>query len=138
MKLPLGISLEKFCDLVGLVCGQVIQNDVNLLVRLTAGDHLFEESDEFRTGVPLGSLALHLPRLTSSAAYKDNVPLRRYSKPCRSSRPGDNGSTGSRRSSAWMAVFSSMQNTAACCGGVKLSCVSQCSGPRQRDVVGSC
>jgi len=31
--------------------------------------------------------------------------------------PGDNGKTGSSRSSAWIAVFSSMQNTTACCGG---------------------
>src|SRR3954471_9203448 len=39
-----------------------------------------------------------LPVFTSSAAYNDRVPLRRYSKPWRSSRPGDRGSTGSKRS----------------------------------------
>ena len=43
------------------------------------------------------------------------------SKPCRSALPGDNGSTGSRRSKAWIAVFSSTQNTAACCGGFMYS-----------------
>ena len=49
---------------------------MNLLVELTARDDLFEETDEFRAGVPLGSLALRFPVLTSSAAYNDNVPLR--------------------------------------------------------------
>jgi hypothetical protein len=34
-------------------------------------------------------------------------------------RPGDNGNTASLRSSAWIAVFSFTQNTAACCGGFR-------------------
>ena len=56
-------ALEELFDLVGLVCGQIIQNDVNLLARRAAGDDLFEETDELRAGVPLGSLALHLAGL---------------------------------------------------------------------------
>ena len=99
VKFHVGVSPQELFDLVGLVRRQIVENDVNLLVRLAAEDYLFEETNEFRTGVSLGGLALYLPRL-SSAAYRDNVPLRRYSKPSRSSRPGDNGSTGSRRSSA--------------------------------------
>src|SRR4029077_3595923 len=47
------------------------------------------------------------PVLVLNAAYRDNVPCRCYSKPCRSARPGDSGRTGSLRSSAWIAVFSS-------------------------------
>jgi hypothetical protein len=47
-----------------------------------------------------------------------NVP---QCKPCRSARPGDSGRTGSLRSSAWIAVFSSTQNTAACAGGLTYS-----------------
>jgi len=35
-----------------------------------------------------------------SNAYKDSVPCRKYSKPCRSARPGESGNTGSLRSSA--------------------------------------
>ena len=61
------------------------------------------------------------PVLVLNAAYSDSVPCRKYSKPCRSARPGDSGSTGSLRSSAWIAVFSSTQNTAACSGGFKYS-----------------
>ena len=43
------------------------------------------------------------PVLVLNAAYSDSVPCRKYSKPWRSARPGDSGSTGSLRSSAWIA-----------------------------------
>ena len=36
---------------------------MNLLMRFTARDDLFEEVDELRAGVALGGLALHLPGL---------------------------------------------------------------------------
>ena len=61
------------------------------------------------------------PVLVLKAAYSDSVPCLKYSKPWRSARPGDKGRTGSLRSSAWMAVFSSTLNTAACCGGFRYS-----------------
>ena len=32
------------------------------------------------------------PVLVSNAAYKDSVPCRKYSKPCRSARPGESES----------------------------------------------
>ena len=51
MQVHVGVSLQELFDLVGLVCRQVVENNVNLLVRLTAGDNLFEEPDEFRAGV---------------------------------------------------------------------------------------
>src|SRR3954468_19209984 len=60
------------------------------------------------------------PVLVLKAAYSDSVPCLKYSKPWRSARPGDKGRTGSLRSSAWMAVFSSTLNTAACCGGFRV------------------
>ena len=63
MQLHVGVSLQELLNLVGLVCGQIIENDVNLLARLAAGDDLFEEADELRAGVSLGSLALHLSGL---------------------------------------------------------------------------
>ena len=63
VQVHVGVSLQELFDLVGLVCRQVVENHVNLLVGLTAGDNLFEEPDEFGAGVPLGSLALHLASL---------------------------------------------------------------------------
>src|ERR1700690_602937 len=61
------------------------------------------------------------PVLVSNAAYNDSVPCRKHSKPCRSARPGESGNTGSLRSSALIAVFSSTQKTAACAGGFRYS-----------------
>jgi hypothetical protein len=67
VQVDVGVSLQELFDLGGLVCGQVVENNVNLLVELTAGDDLLEETDEFRAGVPLGSLALHLSSLDCRA-----------------------------------------------------------------------
>ena len=61
------------------------------------------------------------PVAVFSAANRLSVPLRLYSKPWLSARPGDSGSIRSLRSSAWIAVFSSTQNTAACAGGFRYS-----------------
>ena len=58
MKLHMRISPEKRFDLVGLVRGQVIENDVDLLVRVAAGNHVFEKTHELGTGMPLGGLTL--------------------------------------------------------------------------------
>src|ERR1700738_856361 len=60
------------------------------------------------------------PLRVSSAAYSESVPGRKYSKPCRSARPGESDKTGSSRSSAWIALFSSTQNTAALSGGFQV------------------
>ena len=57
------------------------------------------------------------PLFALNAAYSASVPWRKDSKPCRSARPDDSGSTGLLRSSVWIVVFSSTQHTAACsCG----------------------
>src|SRR6218665_180250 len=57
------------------------------------------------------------PVAVFSAANKLSVPFLLYSNPWLSARPGDSGSIRSWRSSAWMALFSSTQNTTACAGG---------------------
>jgi len=83
--------------LFGLVSRKIIENDVNLLMRCTAGDDLFEEVDELRAGVPRGRLALHLPglhlerrvqRQGAIASILEAMPLQAccggfiYSTPC--------------------------------------------------------
>lgn len=62
MKLHAGISTQELFYLSGLVCRQIIESDVNLLIRFTARDNLFEEVDELGAGVPLSGPALYLPR----------------------------------------------------------------------------
>src|SRR5947209_13241267 len=92
---------------------------MDLLTRSTKGDHLLEEDDELFAGVAPGSFAIILAVFTSRAAYRERVPCRKYSNPCRSALPGDRGNTGSSRSKAWIADFSSTQKTAACTGGFR-------------------
>jgi hypothetical protein len=100
VKLRVGIPLQKLLHLPGLVCRQIVQNDVNVLMRFTAGDDLFEEVHELGAGVALGSLALHLSGLHIQRRAQRQRAVASIFKPCRSSRPGDDGSTGSSRSSA--------------------------------------
>jgi hypothetical protein len=61
------------------------------------------------------------PVLMFNAANSLSVPLRLYSKPWLSARLGDRGNMRSLRSSAWIAVFSSTQNTVAGAGGFRYS-----------------
>ena len=65
------------------------------------------ESGRFSSVLPITS-----PVSVLKAACSDSVPCLKYSNPWRSARPGDSGNTGSLRSSAWIAVFSSTLNTA--------------------------
>ena len=63
-----------------------------------------------------------LPWHTRAVSYKleyGEETLSIAAEVSESSRPGERGSTGSRRSRAWIAVFSSTQNTAACSGGLR-------------------
>src|SRR6218665_1728282 len=61
------------------------------------------------------------PVAVFSAANKLGVPFLLDSNPWLSARPGDSGSVRTLRSSAWIAVFSSTQNTTACPGGLRYS-----------------
>jgi len=56
-----------------------------------------------------------------STWFNDSCQYYDYGNPCRSTRSGDSGRTGSLRSRAWMAVLSSTQNTATCFGGFNYS-----------------
>src|SRR6218665_2814240 len=72
-----------------------------------------------------------------SAANKLSVPFLLYSNPWLSARPGDSGSIRSLRSSAWMAVFSSTQNTTACAGALRYSPITQAANlPRPAPISG--
>jgi hypothetical protein len=59
------------------------------------------------------------PRCTSKAANSETVPRRTYSTVCRSGRLGCSGNAGCVRSTARIAVFSSMQKMAVFSGGCK-------------------
>ena len=121
MQVNLRMSIQKFVGLPRFSGREIVGNHVDLFAaRMVDGDvrqAATNSADVFRTAV----LPSTSPVLVSNAAYRDSVPFRKYSKPCRSARPGESGNTGSLRSSAWIAVISSTQNTAACAGGSRYS-----------------
>src|SRR5579859_1581940 len=57
MKLDARVYGEKLLNSRGLVGGEVVQDDVDLLTPWLAGDHGAEESDELLAGVPRSGLA---------------------------------------------------------------------------------
>src|SRR6516225_4482074 len=93
---------------------------MDLCARRLVDDDICQKGNELRRGVPRRGFTQHLAgfgiergvqRQCAMAIVLKAVPL----------RPGDSGNTGSLRSSAWIAVFSSTQNTAACAGGFTYS-----------------
>ncbi len=54
---------EKGRHLLGLVGGEVVEDDVNFLVGLTAAHHLPEKLDEVLAGVARRGLPMHLAGL---------------------------------------------------------------------------
>jgi hypothetical protein len=97
---------------------EVVVDDVDLSVRRLRGDDLVEEGDE---GVARMTLSGHtfdvtgvdLERCIEGRACRGGHTRSRASPPAQAKR----GRIGSLRSRAWMAVFSSTQNTAAWAGG---------------------
>src|ERR1700719_276 len=114
-----GIGLEELENILGFMCAQVVGDDVNLSALRLAGDDLVRKSTNSALVCRAVVLPMTSPVRVSSAAYSESVPGRKYSKPCRSALPGESGKTGSSRSSAWIALFSSTQNTAALSGGFR-------------------
>ena len=101
MDSNVGMTIDKLPDPGGAMGREIICNNVNLPTLGQAGHNLFKESNKLRTGVTRCGLAQHLAGL------------------CRSALPGESGKTGSSRSRAWMALFSSTQKTAALTGGFR-------------------
>ena len=79
---------------------EVIRDDMNVPSFRLAGDDVLEEIDKGGTRVPRHGMAQHFARLRVERGKERERAVRSYSKPWRSARPGDSGSTGSRRSSA--------------------------------------
>lgn len=112
------IGKETF-NSVRLMCRKIVQDDMNLFVSGLTGNNVGEKGDEFRTGMTLCGLSQDLTALGVKRSVKRQRSVAKYSNPWRSARPALSGRTGSLRSKAWMAVFSSTENTAACWGGCK-------------------
>lgn len=62
MQLHLGVRLQKLGNLSGLVCGEVVKDDADLLLGFADSHHLAQKIDELFTGVTRRCLAVHLAR----------------------------------------------------------------------------
>src|SRR3954452_16422152 len=92
---------------------------MDLLMRRTKGDHFVEEGDKLLAGVALGSLAMNLAGLHVESGIQGESSVSKVFEPVPFGSAGDRGNTGSSRSRACIADFSSTQKTAACVGGFR-------------------
>ena len=70
------ILLQELLYQTGFVSGEIVQDDVNLLVAGAQSDDFLEEGDEFVAGVASRGFAVTRPVAVSKAAYKERVPWR--------------------------------------------------------------
>jgi hypothetical protein len=110
---------EEGADLLRLMRREIVQDDMDVARPRLRVDDALQERHEVIAGVARCGLADDFAdaRIQRGIQRQRAVPV--VLEAVTLGGPGDNGSTGSSRSSAWMAVFSSKQNTAACCGGCR-------------------
>lgn len=113
------VQAQELAHATGLVGGQVVEDGVNLLTFRLAGDDCSQETDELLAGVARGCPAENLSGLGVEGGIERERSPAHIFEAVALGAPGERGSTGSRRSSAWMAVFSSMLNTTASWGGFR-------------------
>jgi hypothetical protein len=99
-----GVEIEEFLDLVGVMGGQVVDDAVQVVTKLS-------EQVE-----PVTQPAT-VPSCTLNPANRTAVPLRSYSSSLRSFLPGAARTVGLTRALAWIEVFSSTDHTTALVGG---------------------
>src|ERR1700740_3246272 len=119
MELNPRVVLQELAHQGGFVSRQIVQDDVNLLVPGAQRKDFLEQGDKLASGVAGGGFAVNPRRARVQGCIQGQCSMAVVLKSVALGTSGERGSTGSRRSSAWMAVFSSTQNTAACRGGLR-------------------
>ena len=114
VQVNLGVRRQEVLDRCALVGREVVGDHVDLFAARLVDHDVGEERDELGGGVPRRRFAEHLAGLRIEGGIQRQRTVTKVLKavPFGPARPGDSGSTGSLRSSAWIAVFSSTQNTA--------------------------
>ncbi len=85
---------------LGLMGREIVRDDVDLAPLRLTGHDVAEELDKGGAGVPRHRLAEHFTRLRIERREQRERAMAVVLEAVRSARPGDNGNTGSRRSSA--------------------------------------
>ena len=60
VELHVGMGVEKGSHAFSLMSREIVENDMNLLLRFTQGNNLAQEGDEVLTGVPQSGFAVDL------------------------------------------------------------------------------
>ena len=81
MYVDVGMGIEEVGHLGGLVRGEVVHDDLDLLPTGLMGHELAEEGHELLGGVPTAVLPSTSPVAELNAAYRDSVAGRRYLEP---------------------------------------------------------
>lgn len=115
MQTYVTVRVEDGGHFLRLMAAHVVADDMNFSAFRLAGHNVSQEGHKLLAAV----LPSTSPAAVLNAANRLRVPLRLYSTPWLSAHPGDSGSFRSLRSSDWIAVFSSRQNTAACADGFR-------------------
>jgi len=118
VNVDLGTVIEEVADALGLMGREIVDDDVDLAPRRLAGDDVTKNRDELCGRVASGGLTEHLSALGVEGRIEGQRVVAEVLEPVALARPGEKGRTESSRSRAWIAVFSSTQKTAACCGGL--------------------
>lgn len=113
------VRRQEGINLLGLMRREVVGNDVDAFANRLVGHDVGEEGDEFGRSMALCGSAQHFAGLGIECRVQRQCAMAEVFKAVALGAPGDSGSTGSLRSSAWIAVFSSTLNTAACWGGFR-------------------
>jgi hypothetical protein len=86
-----GMSREELLNPRSLMSREIVGNEMNLLAARLLGDQVQEEGHKLLAGVPRGGFAYHLAIARVKRGIQRKGAVAVYSKPWRSSRPGDRG-----------------------------------------------
>ena len=100
MKLDMRMSREEVGHSLGFVRRKVVGDDVDLLSRGLARNHVGQKGDELGAGVAQGGFAQHLPAGDLQGRIERQSAMPEIFKPMTLGAAGDRGKTGSRRSRA--------------------------------------
>ena len=98
---------------------KVVSYDMNVGFGGLSCDHLGEKLHELSAGVAVSCLSQDLAGGRVQGRIERKSAVAKVFESVTLARPGESGKMGSRRSRAWMALFSSTQKTAAWAGGFR-------------------